>query len=56
MKKEEKVYIEYKGVRFQVLIKEAKKSYGRLRYLVMPKAGEGELWTEKIIIKKCSAK
>lgn len=36
------------GLEVDVRIKDVKRSYGRLRYLVSPVAGCGEVWTEKL--------
>jgi len=32
------------GMRFSVVVKDAKSAYGNLRYLVTPKAGVGQSW------------
>lgn len=32
----------------EVVIKDVKKSYGQLRFLVAPVAGKGEIWVEKL--------
>jgi len=37
-----------KFIKVKVEILEIKKSYGRIRYLITPIEGEGQLWIEKI--------
>lgn len=43
--------INVNGLIVEVTIKDYKNSYGRDRFLVTPVAGQGEVWTELVIIK-----
>ena len=36
------------GMNVQVTIVDVKQSYGRIRYLVTPVAGSGQVWTETV--------
>lgn len=44
-----KTYIKVKGIKFEVVIKEKKRSYGRERFFITPKSGKGEVWVQNII-------
>lgn len=35
-------------LRIEVVVKDIKMSYGKVRYLVVPIAGSGEVWIEKV--------
>jgi hypothetical protein len=43
------VHIELGGLRVAVVVLDVKKSYGKVRFLVSPVRGTGEVWTEKIL-------
>lgn len=45
-------YVIIGKVKFEVLVKDIKNSYGKTRYLIAPIAGRGEMWTEKVSIIK----
>lgn len=47
-----KATISIAGITVEVEIKDFKNSYGRDRFLVSPVAGAGEIWTEKVDLKK----
>ena len=38
------------GLEFNVTVKDAKQSWGRTRYLVVPVSGSGERWDENVTI------
>lgn len=41
-----KVSVQYNGLAFDVTIRDVKRTYGRVRYLVEPVAGNGQAWVE----------
>jgi len=41
--------INLNGLIVSIVILDIKKSYGRLRFLVSPVSGKGEIWVESII-------
>lgn len=42
-------HIKVDGLLIKVMILDIKKSYGRTRYLVTPRAGSGEVWREDVV-------
>lgn len=47
-----KATLDCNGLSVEVKIVDVKSSYGRMRYLVTPASGSGEVWVEKITIIK----
>ena len=41
--------INLNGLQIAIVILDIKKSYGKLRFLVSPVSGKGEIWVESII-------
>ena len=41
------VLVTFESVKVQAVITDAKASYGRVRYLIQPTAGEGSQWVEE---------
>lgn len=40
--------VELGGLEFEVIIKDYKRSWGRERFLIAPKSGEGMKWAENV--------
>ena len=43
-----KVHVNQRGLNVKVIILDVKRSYGKVRYLVTPVEGNGQIWVENI--------
>lgn len=44
----ETYYYRTNGLAIEVIVKDIKQAYGRIRYLIAPVSGQGEVWVEEL--------